>query len=175
MKWSSQKMVGPFFIFASVAQWQSTRDGTDTRGRIPYRPWLPTSLNRMPVMIKTVHPTQALVRLQPEAPQGGDRMPGRARKTSRQFEKDKATFFAQCKAQHAVCWLCGMPIDYNAVKNTTDDSFNLDHLYPVSKHPELQFDPAGFKPSHTSCNRLRGNSDPPAPIGTLSRQWITTA
>ena len=115
------------------------------------------------------------VRLRHEAPQGGDHMPGRTRKTSRQFEKDKATFFTQCKAQHAVCWLCGMPIDYNAVKNTTDDSFNLDHMFPVSKHPELQFDPAGFKPSHTSCNRLRGNQDPPAPIGTLSRQWITTA
>lgn len=120
-------------------------------------------------------PTQALVRLRPEAPQGGDHMPGRARKTSRQFEKDKAAFFAQCKAQHAVCWLCGMPIDYAATKNTTDDSFNLDHLYPVSKHPELQFDPAGFKPSHTSCNRLRSNQDPPTPIGTLSRQWIKTA
>jgi hypothetical protein len=106
---------------------------------------------------------------------GGESMPGRTRKTSRQFEKDKAAFFNQCKAQHAVCWLCGMPIDYSAPKNTSDDSFNLDHLYPVSKHPELQFDPAGFKPSHTSCNRLRGNQDPPAPIGTLSRQWITTA
>lgn len=113
------------------------------------------------------------VRLRHEAPQGGDHMP-RTRKTTRQFEKDKATFFAQCKAQHAVCWLCGMPIDYAATKNTTDDSFNLDHLYPVSKHPELQFDPAGFKPSHTSCNRLRSNQDPPTPIGTLSRQWITT-
>ena len=106
--------------------------------------------------------------------QGGDHMP-RIRKTTRQFEKDKAAFFAQCKARHAVCWLCGMPIDYEATKNTTDDSFNLDHLYPVSKHPELQFDPAGFKPSHTSCNRLRSNQDPPTPIGTLSRQWITTA
>ena len=102
-------------------------------------------------------------------------MIGRTRKTTRQFEKDKAAFFAQCKAQHAVCWLCGMPIDYEATKNTTDDSFNLDHLYPVSKHPELQFDPAGFKPSHTSCNRLRSNQDPPTPIGTLSRQWIKTA
>lgn len=90
-------------------------------------------------------------------------------------KKDKAAFFAQCKAQHAVCWLCGMPIDYEATKNTTDDSFNLDHLYPVSKHPELQFDPAGFKPSHTSCNRLRSNQDPPTPIGTLSRQWINTS
>lgn len=106
--------------------------------------------------------------------QGGDHMP-RVRKTTRQFEKDKAAFFNQCKARHAVCWLCGMPIDYTAEKNTSDESYNLDHLYPVSKHQELQFDPAGFRPSHTSCNRLRGNQDPPTPIGTLSRQWITTA
>lgn len=164
---------GPLFISASVAQWQSTRDSTDTRGRIPNRPWLHDSL-RMPVIRDSASHTMRWFD-QPEAPQGGDHMPGRTRKTSRQFEKDKAAFFNQCKAQHAVCWLCGMPIDYNAVKNTTDDSFNLDHMFPVSKHPELQFDPAGFKPSHTSCNRLRGNSDPPAPIGTLSRQWITTA
>ena len=88
---------------------------------------------------------------------------------------DKAAFFGQCKARHAVCWLCGMPIDYTGEKNTSDESYNLDHLYPVSKHAELQFDPAGFRPSHASCNRLRGNQDPPTPIGTLSRQWITTA
>ncbi|RGY75189.1 hypothetical protein DXA22_09215 [Bifidobacterium pseudocatenulatum] len=99
----------------------------------------------------------------------------RIRKTTRQFEKDKAAFFAECKARHAVCWLCGMPIDYTAEKNTSDESYNLDHLYPVSKHAELQFDPAGFRPSHTSCNRLRGNQDPPTPIGTLSRQWINTS
>lgn len=126
------------------------------------------------MMTTTTHSTPRRSDSDTKHHKGGDHMP-RIRKTSRQFEKDKATFFNQCKAQHAVCWLCGMPIDYNAEKNTTDDSFNLDHLYPVSKHPELQFDPAGFKPSHTSCNRLRSNQDPPTPIGTLSRQWIKTA
>lgn len=156
---------------ASVAQWQSTRDSTDTNGRIPYRPWLQSNArdDKDSASHTSAGSTPA------RSTKGGEPMPGRIRKTSRQFEKDKATFFTQCKEQHAVCWLCGMPIDYNAVKNTTDDSFNLDHMFPVSKHPELQFDPAGFKPSHTSCNRLRGNQDPPAPIGTLSRQWITTA
>lgn len=94
------------------------------------------------------------------------------RKHTRQFEKDRVRFFQDCASKHLVCWLCGMPIDYAAKQNTTDDSYNLDHMFPVSKHPELQHDPAGFRPSHTSCNRLRGNSDPPAPIGTLSRQWI---
>ena len=68
-------------------------------------------------------------------------MVGRTRKTTRQFEKDKAAFFAQCKASHAVCWLCGMPIDYEATKNTSDDSFNLDHLYPCLEAPRAAVRP----------------------------------
>ena len=159
------------WLRASVGSAVELRDGTDSNERTSNRSWFP--ILNCPSTIcagpRVAGSTPA------RSTKGGESMPGRTRKTSRQFEKDKAAFFNQCKAQHAVCWLCGMPIDYNAVKNTTDDSFNLDHLYPVSKHPELQFDPAGFKPSHTSCNRLRGNSDPPAPIGVLSRQWITTA
>lgn len=65
-----------------------------------------------------------------------------------------------------------MPIDYDAPPGTTDESFELDHYYPVSKRPDLQEDPAGFRPSHASCNLLRGNRDPMQPIGMLSRQWI---
>lgn len=94
------------------------------------------------------------------------------RKAGRPFERARKAFLATCKAQNAPCWLCGMPIDYTVPPNTTDDSFNLDHLYPVSKRPDLQHDPAGFRPSHAQCNNLRGNKDPAAPIGTLSRQWI---
>ena len=91
-------------------------------------------------------------------------MPGRTRKTSRQFEKTRPHSSNQCKAQHAVCWLCGMPIDYSAPKNTSDDSFNLDHLYPVSKHPNsnstgrlqtkpYQLQPIARQPRPTSTNR----------------------
>ena len=98
----------------------------------------------------------------------------RVRGSTRQFAKDKKAFRERCAREHAVCWLCGMPIDYTVEPNTTDDSFNLDHYYPVSKRPDLQYDPAGFRPSHTSCNRLRGNKDPELPLGTLSRQWIST-
>lgn len=156
---------------ASIAQRQSRRNSTKYQRSDPNQPWRHTAHT---TMMTTTHSTSRRSDSGTKHLQGGDHMP-RVRKTTRQFEKDKATFFSQCKTRHAVCWLCGMPIDYEATKNTTDDSFNLDHLYPVSKHPELQFDPAGFKPSHTSCNRLRSNQDPPTPIGTLSRQWITTA
>lgn len=171
VEWFSRKMVGPFFIF-------SFDSSTVRAGGIAQIPTVGPQPTMAPYYTRNHDDNNAFhltpVRLRHEAPQGGDHMP-RIRKTTRQFEKDKATFFNQCKARHAVCWLCGMPIDYTAEKNTSDESYNLDHLYPVSKHAELQFDPAGFRSSHTSCNRLRGNQDPPTPIGTLSRQWITTA
>ena len=99
-------------------------------------------------------------------------MARRVRTHTRRFEQERKRFLAECRASHRVCWLCGMPIDYAAKPNTSDDSFNLDHLYPVRKRPDLQDDPAGFRPSHTSCNNLRGNRDPAAPLGNLSRQWI---
>ena len=97
-------------------------------------------------------------------------------KGGRQFEKDRQKFFLESTKQNTVHrWLCGIAHRLDVAQNTTDDSYNLDHFYPVTKRPDLQHDPAGFRPSHTQCNNLRGNKDPATPIGTLSRQWIKTA
>lgn len=93
------------------------------------------------------------------------------RKSTRQFAKDKKRFREQCARDHAPCWICGQPIDYTVAPNATDDSFNLDHLIPVARDPSVQFDPAGFRASHASCNRERGAADPYRPIGQLSRAW----
>lgn len=98
-------------------------------------------------------------------------MSGSVRKNSRAFLKEKVRFHDECQSKAAPCWLCGLPIDYAADPGTTDDSYTLDHEFPVSKRPDLQFDPAGFKPAHRSCNILRGNKDPAASLGTLSRKW----
>lgn len=57
----------------------------------------------------------------------------------------------------AACWLCHQPIDYTVTANTTPDSHNLDHYYPVGSHPELQTDPANFRHSHALCNTQRSN------------------
>ena len=93
------------------------------------------------------------------------------RKHTRRFRQEAIAFHEKCMRENAPCWLCGMPIDYAAQPNTSDDSYNLDHYYPVSKRPDLQEDPAGFRPSHASCNLLRGNADPRKPLGMLSRIW----
>lgn len=95
-----------------------------------------------------------------------------ARKSTRQFNKDRKAFYDRCLAENAPCWLCGMPIDYSLAPGSGDDAITLDHEFPVSLRPDLQFDPAGFRPAHNLCNILRGNKDPEASLGTLTRKWI---
>lgn len=93
------------------------------------------------------------------------------RHSTRHFKKLKEQFFSRCRREHAPCWLCGQPIDYEAEPGTTDDSLTLDHRFPVSKRPDLQDDPANFMAAHRSCNVRRGDSDPHLPLGALTRDW----
>jgi 5-methylcytosine-specific restriction endonuclease McrA len=97
-----------------------------------------------------------------------------ARTNSRNMHKLRDAFKAESRADNAVCWLCKLPIDYAAAWDDwdNDDRFQLDHLHPVSTHPELQEDPDGFRPSHAGCNNARSNKAPSAGLGVPSRQWV---
>lgn len=91
---------------------------------------------------------------------------------TRNMQKLRKEFRTQCETANESCWLCGQPIDYTAPKDHPD-AFELDHYFPVSTHPQLAEDPAGFRPSHRSCNGARGNTDPAdiLSIGQQSRAW----
>ena len=93
------------------------------------------------------------------------------RRQTRRFKELKREFFDRCRAEGAPCWLCGQPIDYSAEPGSTDDSLTLDHVQPVSRRPDLQEDPANFAPAHRSCNVRRGDRDPRAGLGMLTRDW----
>lgn len=71
----------------------------------------------------------------------------------------------------ADCWLCGQRIAYDVPPGTTPDSHNLDHLHPVSTHPELQEDPSGFRHAHFQCNASRGNRAPSPGLGDPIADW----
>ncbi|KAA0916454.1 HNH endonuclease [Dietzia sp. ANT_WB102] len=97
-------------------------------------------------------------------------------RSTRNWRKLKETFRTQSQTTNAPCWLCGQPIDYTV--NTDDygyhpDAFEPDHYHPVKTHPELREDPANLRPSHASCNRTRGDTDPTdlLTIGDQSRTW----
>lgn len=97
--------------------------------------------------------------------------------SSRKMGQLRQAFFDEGKALDeaedptANCWLCGMGIDYSVPANTTPDSHNLDHYYPVRDYPELQEDPANFRHSHADCNVTRGADAPLPSLGQLSRAW----
>jgi len=95
------------------------------------------------------------------------------------MKKARADFFAEGKrldadeaTRHlANCWICKQRIDYTVEPSSTPDSHNLDHFHPVSTHPELQYDPTGFRHSHFLCNGNRGNSAPAAGLGEDVEAW----
>lgn len=93
------------------------------------------------------------------------------RRNTRRFKELKREFFGRCMRDRPPCWLCGQPIDYAAEPGSTDDSLTLDHIRPVAKRPDLQEDPANFAPAHRSCNVRRGDRDPHAGLGMLTRDW----
>ena len=72
----------------------------------------------------------------------------------------------------APCHICGQAIDYFSEPSSVPDSWEPDHLVPVSKAPELELDLKNIKPSHMQCNRARGDdSYHSLDIGMQSRIW----
>ncbi len=94
-------------------------------------------------------------------------------------------FRALVRRDHATrglaCWICQMPIDYNLphlddMGYLVENSWELDHYYPRSTHPELQLDPGNARPSHARCNRHRSDTPPELVVaqqslGQQSRRW----
>lgn len=97
-----------------------------------------------------------------------------ARQTTRSFVKARDEFRQQQREENAPCWICGLPIDYDAPADDhhNDDRFQLDHVQPVATHPDLQHDPSNWAAAHAGCNRERGAGAPRPPLGRPSRRWF---
>lgn len=52
------------------------------------------------------------------------------------------------------------------------EAWELDHMYPQSKYPELAEDPGNFRHSHSKCNNDRGNAEPRLSVRKPSRKWL---
>lgn len=69
-----------------------------------------------------------------------------------------------------ICWLCGQAIDLS-LDPRHKKSWTLDHVKPLSEHPELAHTISNLRPAHRDCNSKRGAHDhsPVPPKG--SRRW----
>ena len=95
------------------------------------------------------------------------------RPDSEPFRRARARFFEQGKAEDAPCWICRGtegPIDYDAAPGAPL-SHTLDHIHPVSTHPELYNDPANFAHAHQKCNSSRGAKAPTVKCSVIPRMW----
>jgi hypothetical protein len=81
-----------------------------------------------------------------------------------QWKKIADKFKHRCKQANLPCHICHQPINYQARR--TPDSFEVDHLYPISIRPDLVYDETWFRPSHARCNNQRGNNPPDR------RDWV---
>jgi 5-methylcytosine-specific restriction endonuclease McrA len=77
---------------------------------------------------------------------------------------------AALRRERRDCWLCGQPINYEADRND-DDSFSVDHVRPLSTHPDLAEVYENLAAAHRRCNLSRGNRDPRPSLGDGHRQW----
>lgn len=79
------------------------------------------------------------------------------------YQRLRRQFKERCRRIDARCYLCelrGDPlsrIDYGASR--TGDSFELDHLYPVERFPELAMESTLWRPAHQRCNRQKHTKD----------------
>ena len=82
----------------------------------------------------------------------------------------KHDFQARCRATNAPCHICHQPINWNAPPQHPE-AFEPDHYYPRKTHPHLAYDPGNLRPSHSRCNRTRGDTPMPPPTWTKATGW----
>ena len=91
---------------------------------------------------------------------------------SGRWKKVRRLAWDRDRKTRAPCHICGMPVDYLAEPSSTPDSWEPDHVIPVSKRPDLELDLSNVKASHKRCNRARGDgTNGENAIGMQSRIW----
>jgi 5-methylcytosine-specific restriction endonuclease McrA len=80
--------------------------------------------------------------------------------TGRPYRRARRVFKDRCRAERRPCHLCRQDIDYSAPPNSPD-SFEVDHVIPLSVRPDLAQVTGNWAPAHSRCNRSRGAKDMP--------------
>lgn len=94
----------------------------------------------------------------------------RVKRQLSRWNKLRDMMFEKYRKEKAVCSICGQPIDYGVPISSTPDSFELDHIIPVSIDSTKELDINNVRPTHRSCNRHRSNKDITM-LGKVSRIW----
>lgn len=94
----------------------------------------------------------------------------RSKNTSK-WQRIRRLAWDRDRRARAVCHICGQPIDYFLKPSSAPLAWEPDHIRPYSQAPELELDLLNIAPSHTRCNRQRGNGMHDNDLGMRSRIW----
>lgn len=95
--------------------------------------------------------------------------------TSRRWRtKIRPQFRQQGATNNEPCWICNQPINYTLTDTTDDNTWEPDHFYPRSTHPQHAEDITNLRHSHRGCNRKRSNKKHTDmhTLGTPTRNWF---
>jgi hypothetical protein len=80
-----------------------------------------------------------------------------------QWDQLRTKFYDYCRRSNALCHICvargdaeHAVIDYRA-KPLSPTAFEADHYHTWHDHPELRYEWANLRASHSRCNRQRRN------------------
>jgi 5-methylcytosine-specific restriction endonuclease McrA len=91
-------------------------------------------------------------------------------RNSYRYRQLRTAVVATWRAQDRRCWHDNQPIDWGAPPGDPE-ACEVDHVLPVSTHPDQALDVSLWRPAHRRCNGARGNRPPPAGLGELSGDW----
>lgn len=77
---------------------------------------------------------------------------------------------ARLRAEQRNCYICQQPIDYS-LRGSHPWSFTVDHVLPLSKHPELSEDYSNFAAAHRACNSSKSDKLATSGLGNHQQQW----
>ncbi len=90
---------------------------------------------------------------------------------SGKYQRERAAKRVEWRTKKRACHLCGQAIDYDLPKDDPEH-FQLDHIKSRKTHPELEFDPLNWAPSHASCNKHKHiSTTTPGGVGGTSEEW----
>ena len=98
-----------------------------------------------------------------------------AGRSGARWRQVRAQAYQRDMEKNAPCWICGKPINYAAPAGDPD-AWEPDHYLTVADHPEFANDITNIRPSHSVCNRRRGQADRAAKkrledLGEPSEDW----
>lgn len=74
------------------------------------------------------------------------------------------------RKNHAVCGICGQPIDYSLLPSSCEEAYEPDHIIAFSKDKTKELDLNNIRAAHRRCNRARCSKDV-IDLGPQSRIW----